>query len=64
MCVIARTMMTMAIPKNLKVKYTPQFKNTVISLALDTAVLTTTNSEVAIRGDFFHRDKLRIRRTR
>ncbi len=49
MCVIARTMMTMAIPETLKVKYTPQFKNAVISLALDAAVLTATNPEVAIR---------------
>ena len=49
MCVIARTMMTMAVPETLKVKYTPQFKNAVISLALDAAVLTATNPEVASR---------------
>ena len=49
MCVIARTMMTMAVPEMLKVKYTPQFKNAVISLALDAAVLTATNPEVGIR---------------
>ena len=49
MCVIARTMMVMAIPGSLKTKYTPQFKNAVISLALDAAVLTSSNPEVAVR---------------
>ena len=49
MCVIARTMMNLAAPDELKVKYTPQFKNAVISLALDAAFLTPSNPEVAIR---------------
>lgn len=49
MCVIARTMMNMAVPESLKAKYTPQFKNAVISLAVDAAVLTPNNPEVAIR---------------
>lgn len=40
MCVIARIMMDLAVPKTLEVKYTPQFKNAIISLALDAAVLT------------------------
>lgn len=49
MCVIARTLMNMAVPESLKEKYTPQFKNAVISLALDAAVLTASNPEVAAR---------------
>ena len=49
MCVIARTMMIMAVPESLTEKYTPQFKNAVISLALDAAVLTADNPEVAIQ---------------
>lgn len=40
MCVIARIMMDLAVPDTLKVKYSPQFKNAIISLALDAAVLT------------------------
>ncbi len=47
MCVIARTLMNMAVPESLKEKYTPQFKNAVISLALDAAVLTASNPEIA-----------------
>jgi len=49
MCVITRTLMNMAVPQGLNGKYTPQFKNAIISLAQEAAVLTPDDPEVAVQ---------------
>ena len=62
MCVITRTLMNMAVPESLKAKYTPQFKNAVISLAQDAAVLTPNDPEVAVQifGDIL-KERARVK---
>jgi len=49
MCVISRTMMLFATENSSGKKYVPQFKNAVISLAMDAALLTAEDPGVALQ---------------
>jgi len=49
MCVISRVMMVLVTEKSPDRLHSPQFKNATISLAMDAALLTAENSEVALR---------------
>ena len=49
MCVISRVMMVLVTDKSPDRLHSPQFKNATISLAMDAALLTAENPEVALR---------------
>jgi len=49
MCVISRTMMALVSENSPEIKHRPQFKNAIISLALDVAVLVADDPEIALQ---------------
>jgi len=49
MCVISRTMMLLVTENSPEKKHVPQFKNAIISLAMDAALLTAEDPEVALQ---------------
>ena len=62
MCVISRTMMALMTENSPEKKHTPQFKNAIISLAMDAALLTSEAPEVALR--IFRELLIEIRRVK